>query len=75
MSRRKYRGPALDGTMQHISESPVWAGDGETVDATDPEPVGEETTENVPLADGGEQRDDLEGQTSLSDWGGVARVE
>ena len=74
VSPSSYDGPALDGTVQHISEAPIWAGEGETVDATDPEPIGEERSENVPMTDGG-PRDDLEGQTSLSDWGGGRRVE
>jgi hypothetical protein len=69
MSRGSYEGPAIDGTVQYISEAPAWQGEGETVDATDPEPVGEERTTNVPIPDGGSRRDDLGGQTTLDDWG------
>lgn len=75
MSQRSYDGPAPDLSTQHITEAPFWAGKGETVDATDPEPIGEETTENVPMADGGDRGEDLEGQTSLADWGGGPSVE
>lgn len=71
---RRYSGPALDGTVQYLNEAPYWANDGETVDATDPEPPGEERTENVPVPDGGRRDrdgpvDDVDGQTTWDDWG------
>lgn len=66
MSGRSYDGPALDGTVQYIGEAPYWNGDGETVEVVDDSECGEETTENVPVPDG---RRDLEGQTTLDDWG------
>lgn len=71
---RSYDGPALDGTVQYITEAPAWQGEGETVDATDPEPAGTETTENVPVPDGGERPGvDAEGQTTLEDFAGWSR--
>jgi hypothetical protein len=68
VSGRSYDGPALDGTFQPISEAPYWQGDGETVDAT-PADEGEVRAENVPVPDGGAERPDVEGQTTLDDWG------
>ncbi|MBX0350366.1 hypothetical protein [Haloarcula pellucida] len=68
MSHRAYEGDPLDGTYQHISESPVWGPDGETVDAT-PDPDGEETVENVPVPEADVERPDADGQTTLDDWG------
>ena len=68
MSGRSYSGPALDGSVQYITEAPAWQGDGETVDATDPEPEGEETTENVPVPDDCPERPDIDGQTTFDDW-------
>lgn len=47
VGRRSVRGGALDERMTPISEAPFWAGDGETVYATDREPQGEERTEAV----------------------------
>lgn len=69
MSGANYDGPALDGTVQYLSEAPHWQGDGETVDVFDDEPTGEETVEDVPVPDGGDRRPDVEGQTTLDDWG------
>lgn len=68
MSGRSYEGPALDGTVQYISEAPHWQGEGETVDVVDDRELGEETVEGVPVPDGGE-RPDREGQTTLDEWG------
>ncbi|MFT4891893.1 MAG: hypothetical protein ACI9YT_002828 [Halobacteriales archaeon] len=69
MSGRSYDGPALDATVQYISEAPHWQGDGETVDVVDDTPAGEETVEGVFVPDGGDRRPDVEGQTTLDDWG------
>ena len=70
MSRRSYDGPALDGTYQHISERPALDQDG-TVYATDPEPVGEERTEDVPVPDldSDTEQSDRDTQTTFEDWG------
>jgi hypothetical protein len=63
-------GVGIDATYQHIADAPAYNdSDGETVDVVDDDPVGEETVENVPVPDGGGRRDDLEGQTTLDDWG------
>ena len=72
MSGRSYDGPALDGSVQYIGEAPHWQGDGETVDVVDDSEVGEETTENVPVPDGGTKRPDVDGQSTWSDWEGSA---
>ena len=69
MATREYTGPAIDGTYQYITERPELENT-ETVYVTDPEPAGEETTENVPVPGDAEAEGDLEGQTSLTDWGG-----
>ena len=63
-------GVAIDGGYQHISEAPACTNDpdGETVKVVDDTEVGEETTENVPVPDGGE-RPETTGQTTLDDWG------
>lgn len=77
MSGREYEGPAIDGTVQYISERPAALGgdDGETVDATD-SADGEMEVEAVPeLGDAdsedraGVHRPDTMGQTDLDDWG------
>jgi hypothetical protein len=70
VSGRQYDGPALDGTVQHISEATYWQGDGETVDVVDNTPVGEERTEGVPVPDGGAERPDVDEdrQTRLDEW-------
>lgn len=67
MSQRAYRGPALDATEQYLTEAPYWQGDGETVDVVDDTPLGEETTENVPVP--GPECPDRTGQTTFDDWG------
>mgnify|MGYP006993518046 CR=1 FL=1 len=72
MTRRSYSGPDYDGTVQYITEAPAWQGDGETVDIVDDAPVGEETTENVPVPDGGTERPDVDGQSTWADWEGSA---
>lgn len=66
---RSYEGPALDGTVQYISEAPHWTDDGETVDIVDDEldSVGEESVEDVPVPDGCD-RPDTAGQTTWDDW-------
>lgn len=70
MSGASYNGPALDGTVQFITERPELdeddQDDGETVYCTPAEQPGEERTENVPVP---EVEPDAEGQTSLDDWG------
>lgn len=76
MSKRSYDGPALDGTVQYITERPALDSDteesddsGETVYATDPEKPGEETAKNVPVPDETDQAPERSGQTTLTDWG------
>lgn len=74
--QRSYEGGPLDCSWQYFHERPAAQdGDGETVYATDPEPVGEERTEDVPIPDGGQRDrdgpvDDVDGQTTWDDWGG-----
>jgi hypothetical protein len=70
MSGRSYEGPALDGTVQYLGDAPHWQGDGETVDVVDDEPVGTETTTNVPDL---QARPDVDGQSTWADWGGDER--
>jgi hypothetical protein len=54
MARRDYEGDPLDGTAQYITERPALEDEADEVAyATDPEPEGEETAENVPLAGDG----------------------
>ncbi|QLH77472.1 hypothetical protein HZS55_09260 [Halosimplex rubrum] len=72
MSGRSYDGPAIDGSVQYISEAPYWQGDGETVDVVDDSELGEERTENVPMPDGGAERPDVDGQSTWADWEGSA---
>lgn len=67
MSARRYDGPALDVTYQSIDDAPFWNG-GETVYATDPTPSGRETVENVPVLEP-VAKPDVDGQTTLDDWG------
>jgi len=79
MVKREYRGPARDGTVQYITESPVWGNDGETVAAT-PDESGTITTENVPDVDDQTTEEtevvddtpDVDGQTTWTDWEGSA---
>jgi hypothetical protein len=74
VNRRSYSGRALDGTVQYITERPALdddSGGDETVYATEPEPSGEETTENVPTpesAPGDGPPENVHGQTTLDDW-------
>lgn len=72
MTSRSYDGPALDATYQYITERPELEDEAEdVVYVTNPEPQGKETTENVPELDetGEVDRPDVEGQTTLEDWG------
>lgn len=71
MTTRSYDGPALDATYQYITERPELEKEAEDVIyATEPEPQGKETAENVPVPDEpeGVDRPDVEGQTTLDDW-------
>jgi len=61
-----YDGPALDGSMQPISEAPYWQGEGETVDVVDNTETGEARTENVP--DSEVSGPDEPGQATLDDF-------
>ena len=50
MARRDYEGDPLDGTVQYITERPELEEEADEVEyATDPEPEGESTAENVPM--------------------------
>lgn len=78
MVERTYDGPdsGIDLSGQHITESPVWGGDGETVDVT-PDDSGEVTTVGEPDLDA--DQDDVvdetpavEGQSTWADWEGSA---
>ncbi|WP_135827319.1 hypothetical protein [Halorussus halobius] len=69
MSQRSYDGPAIDASYQYITERPSLDDSADTVYATAPEPDGEETTEDVPVPDGGRPEEDVDGQTTLDDWG------
>jgi len=70
MIESSYEGPALDETVQHLSEAPHWQDDdGETVAVVDDEPVGEETTEDVPVPSVAPDVPDVEGQSTWDDWG------
>jgi len=66
MATREYSGPAIDGTVQHLSEAPHWQGDGETVAVVDDAETGEVTTEGVPEL--GAERPDVDGQSTWDDW-------
>lgn len=69
-ARHSYDGPALDATGQHITESPVWGDDGETVGVT-PEDAGEVRTEGeIVLEDDRVERPDVDGQSTWADWTG-----
>jgi len=69
-ARQSYDGPALDGSVQYITEAPAWQGDGETVDVVgDRDNHGLETTEKVPVPSDEPERPDIDGQTALDDWG------
>ena len=71
VTRRSYSGDPVDLSWQYFHERPAADDEdaGETVYATDPTPAGEETAENVPVPDGGEPPTDVDGQTTLKDWG------
>jgi hypothetical protein len=70
-AQRSYDGPPLDATYQYITERPSLDEQAEeTLYATDPEPVGEERTENVPTPESDPDRPDVEGQSTWADWGG-----
>ena len=71
MTRRSYEGPDLDGTVQYISEAPVWSADGETVDAPgdDTRDAGTEAIENVPSPDDDRSPETTYGQNSLDEFG------
>lgn len=77
MAERTYDGPdsGIDLSGQHITESPVWGSDGETVDVT-PDESGEVTTTGVPeisdeTDDVAEGSPAVEGQSTWSDWEGL----
>lgn len=74
MSPASYQGPeeGLDVSWQYFHERPAAQNDsGETVYATDPEPPGEEHTENVPVPDCGDREEpDRTGQSTLDDFAG-----
>lgn len=71
MSGASYDGDPLDGTVQYITERPELDDTGETVDVVDDrlDAEGEATVENVPVPDGGSDRPDTDGQTTLDEWG------
>jgi len=72
VGKRSVEGVGIDDSWQYFHERPAAQDEGETVDATDPEPAGEVRTENVPFppktAD--ERRPDVDEdrQTSLDEW-------
>ncbi|MFC6973627.1 hypothetical protein ACFQL1_01445 [Halomicroarcula sp. GCM10025709] len=70
MSRSSYSGDPLDGTVQWIGERPE-LDDGETVDVVDDriDAEGEERVENVPIPEDEPDRPDVDGQSTLDDWG------
>lgn len=80
---RSYDGPAIDSTWQYITERPALDDDSETentdaaetIYATEPEPAGEASVENVPVPGSNASEEPPEppstpGQTTLTDWGG-----
>lgn len=69
-ARRSYEGGALDATYQYITERPSLEEEAEdVVYATDPEDVGDECVEDVPVPDSDPKPSgDCNGQTSLEDW-------
>lgn len=72
MTTRRYAGPALDHSWQYIGERPALEEETDgVVYATEPEPDGEETVEDVPVPEGFEEvdRPDVEGQSTFADWG------
>jgi len=63
-------GVGIDATYQYITERPALKDQAEdVVYATDPEPGGDVSAENVPDP---RQRPDTTGQTTLDEWGGQA---
>lgn len=68
MSERSYEGPPVDGTVQYLGDAPHWQGDGETVAVVDDETSGETTVEDVPSPET-DRPDDVDGQSTLDDWG------
>ena len=75
IGRRSHSGGAIDGTVQYIAERPELDDEAEdVVYATNPEDVGEERAENVPVPEPDESKEidrpDTEGQTTISDRGG-----
>lgn len=71
MPENTYDDPSIDFGWQYIGERPeLDEDDSETVYATEPEPPGDATVDNVPVSDGGQRPDDRTGQTTIGDWGG-----
>jgi hypothetical protein len=69
VSSRRYQGPALDGTVQHLSEAPHWQGDGETVDVVDDrDDPGDDRVENVPTPAAAVEPPERDGQSTWDDW-------
>lgn len=65
MARRAYDGDPLDGTAQYITERPELEEEAESVEyATDPEPNGESTAENVPMPGDGTAECEFPGCTT-----------
>jgi len=63
-------GVGIDATYQYITERPALEDQAEDiVYATDPEPAGAASAENVPDP---RRRPDTTGQTTLDEWGGQA---
>ncbi|MXV62056.1 hypothetical protein GS429_08280 [Natronorubrum sp. JWXQ-INN-674] len=72
IGRREARGGSIDASIQYITERPELDEQADRVEyATEPEDVGEERTENVPVPEEPEtvERPDVDGQTTLEDWG------
>lgn len=67
-SKSSYDGPALDGTIQYISERPELDQEDELVYATEPEPPGRESAENVPVPVERPEPVHADGQTTLERW-------
>ena len=70
MTSRSYEGPALDATYQYITERPSLEQQADEVEyATDPEPGGQESVENVPVPTE-ETGPEVDGQATLADFAG-----
>ena len=65
---RSYDGPPLDLRYQYITERPELDGEDGLVYATEPEPPGRETTENVPVPVERPEPVDEDGQTQIQGW-------